>query len=187
MEILLAFGPFIIFVIVNRFVGLMPGLIAAAIVAAVLLARDAVNREKSIKVLDVGTIVLFGGMAAYVYFAEAAWPLFGVRLRVDVGLLTIVLISIAIRRPFTLQYARERVAREFWNQPEFVRTNYVITAAWGGAFVAMIVADLVMLSVPTLNPWLATAVTVAALVAASRFTVAYPERVRAQVKASVLK
>ena len=68
-----------------------------------------------------------------------------------------------------------------------MRTNYVITAAWGGAFVAMIVADLVMLSVPTLNPWLATAVTVAALVAASRFTVAYPERVRAQVKASVLK
>ncbi|MFZ0410915.1 MAG: hypothetical protein WAL51_05335, partial [Candidatus Acidiferrales bacterium] len=75
----------------------------------------------------------------------------------------------------------------FWNQPEFVRTNYVITAAWGAAFMAMIAADLVMLSVPTLNPWLPTAVTIAALVAASRFTVTYPERVRAQVKASILK
>ena len=59
---------------------------------------------------------------------KATWSVVGVRALVDAGLLLIVLVSMAIGRPFTLQYAREQVAPEFWNSPEFVRTNYVITA-----------------------------------------------------------
>ena len=92
------------------------------------------------------------------------------RLRVDAGLLLIVLASIIVRRPFTLQYARERVSRELWDSPEFVRTNYVITAAWADAFAVMVVADLVMLYVPTLPRWVGIAATVAALYGAFSFT-----------------
>jgi hypothetical protein len=39
-----------------------------------------------------------------------------------VGLLPIVLVSMAVGRPFTLQYAREQVEPEFWDKPELVRT-----------------------------------------------------------------
>src|SRR6516164_5058454 len=38
------------------------------------------------------------------------WTLTAVRLAVDLGLLAIVLVSIAVGRPFTIQYARERIA-----------------------------------------------------------------------------
>ena len=57
----------------------------------------------------------------------------GVRLRVDGGLLLIVLISLAIRKPFTLQYAREHTPKERWNDPGFIRSNVIITVgvdAW---------------------------------------------------------
>lgn len=40
MGILLAFAPFILFAILDRLVGALSGLIAAAVVAAILLLRD---------------------------------------------------------------------------------------------------------------------------------------------------
>ena len=51
---------------------------------------------------------LFGGLAVYALLGGPAWTVIGVRLRVDAGLLLIVLASMAVGRPFTLQYARER-------------------------------------------------------------------------------
>jgi hypothetical protein len=36
----------------------------------------------------------------------------GVRLRVDAGLLLIVLITLLVGKPFTLQYAREQVPQD---------------------------------------------------------------------------
>jgi hypothetical protein len=78
--------------------------------------------------------VLFSGLALYTVFGGTAWSVLPVRLCVDTGLLLIVLISMAVGRPFTLQCAREQVAPEFWDRPEFVRTNYVITAVGALAF-----------------------------------------------------
>jgi hypothetical protein len=110
------------------------------------------------------------------------WSIFAVRLRVDAGLLLIVLASIVLRQPFTLQYAREKVAREFWGSSEFVRVNYVLTAAWACAFAVMVAADLAMLYAPALPRWVSIAATVLAIYGAYRFTAWYPER--AQTKAA---
>src|SRR5689334_12198735 len=59
-------------------------------------------------------MLLFGGLTLYAVLEEPTWSVIGVRLCVDSGLLLIVLVSMAVGRPFTLQYAREQVAREFW-------------------------------------------------------------------------
>jgi hypothetical protein len=106
---------------------------------------------------------LFGGLAAYARFTAVTWSIFAVRLRVDAGLLLIVLASIVLRQPFTLQYAREKVAREFWGSSEFVRVNYVLTAAWACAFAVMVAADLAMLYAPALPRWVSIAATVLAI------------------------
>lgn len=127
MGIMLAFAPFIVFAIVDRLVGSTDGLVAGAVVSAALLLRDWLTPGRSAKVLEIGTLLLFGGLALYALLGGANWSIVGVRLRVDAGLLAIVLISMAIGRPFTMQYAREEVAPEFWDSPEFRRTNYVIT------------------------------------------------------------
>lgn len=179
MGILLAFAPFILYVILERFVGIKEGLIAATITSAALLARDAMSHKRSLKILELGTFILFGALTIYTLIAGAAWSLFAVRLRVDIGLLLIVLISMAIRQPFTLQYAREQVASDLWTSPEFVRTNYIITAVWALAFAIMVAVDLAMLYVPTLPIRMAVIVTVLAIYGAFRFTVWYPHRKRA--------
>jgi hypothetical protein len=180
MGILLAFAPFLVFVVVERLVGVAAGLAAATVTSGGLLVRDTLIRKKMIKVLEVGTFLLFGGLAAYTFAAKTEWSIPAVRLWVDGGLLVIVLISLAVRQPFTLQYAREQVSRELWDRPEFVRTNYIITAVWAGAFALMVAADLMMLFVPTLPTFVAILVTVAALWGAARFTSWYPERLRAK-------
>lgn len=178
MGILLAFAPFFVFLVVGRFLGIAAGLVGATITSAGLLVRNAVGRNKTMKVLEVGTVLLFGGLAAYTFIVHAAWSVPALRLCVDAGLLLVVLVSIAVRQPFTLQYAREQVSRELWNTPEFVRANYLITAVWAAAFALMVAADLMMLYVPSLPTFVAIIVTVLAIWGAAHFTSWYPKRER---------
>ena len=180
MGILVAFAPFIIFVILERTAGVTAGLISAAIVSIILLVRDSINRNKSVKVLEIGTAALFGALAIYAIAAKPSWSIPAVRLRVDGGLLLVVLVSIMIRRPFTLQYAREQAPRDGWDTPEFIHVNYVITAVWGLAFAVMVAADLVMAYLPNLPPSVGIGATLLAIIGAVRFSSWYPDRQQAK-------
>ncbi len=179
MGILLAFAPFFVYIVAARLTSIPNALIAAALTSLLLLARDAFIAGRSVKLLELGTLLLFGGLAAYALIVHVAWSIPAVRLRVDLGLLLIVLVSIAIRRPFTLQYAREKVSPELWNAPEFMRTNNIITAVWAAAFAIMVAVDLAMLYMPALTTRMAILVTILALYGAARFTAWYPERDKA--------
>ena len=176
MGILLAFAPFIAFALLDRIVRPTEALAAGAAVSAVLIVRDLVGLRRSVKVLEIGTFVLFTGLALYTVLNGATWSVIGVRLCVDAGLLLVVLASMAAGRPFTLQYARDQVAPEFWNRPEFIRTNYIITSAWALAFAVMVLAELALLYVPGLPPRAGIVAIVLALVGAVKFTGWYPER-----------
>jgi hypothetical protein len=176
MGILLAFAPFIVFAIVDRILGATDGLIGAALAAAILLVRDLMTPGRTPKILEIGTLVLFAGLALYALFGDPVWSVIGVRLCVDVGLLLIVLLSMAIGRPFTIQYAREQVAPEFWSGPEFLRTNYVITAVWAFAFLIMVAAEVALLYDPDIPRRIGILVIVFALVGAVKFTGWYPNR-----------
>jgi hypothetical protein len=178
MSLLLAFAPFIVFAVVDRLVGSAEGSIAGAMVSAAILLRDCLTPSRSPKVLEIGTFILFGGLALYTVLAHPTWSIFGVRLCVDGGLMLIVLISIAVRRPFTLQYAREKVAKELWDSPGFLRTNYVVTAAWAVAFLIMVAADLILLYMSEWPPRIGIVATIVALVGAVKFTGWYPEHHR---------
>jgi hypothetical protein len=179
MGIMLAFAPFIAFALVDRLTGPTEGLVAGAAISAALLIRDWLTPGRSPKLLEMGTAVLFGALAAYALVGDPAWSIVGVRLRVDLGLLLIVLASMALGRPFTLQYAREQVAPEFWNSPQFLRTNYVITAAWALAFFVLVIAELLLLYVPDLPQRISIIMMIVALVGAVKFTGWYPERAAA--------
>jgi hypothetical protein len=178
MGILLAFAPFIVFAIVDRFVGSTIGLVAGAVVSAILLLRDLLTPNRTPKILEIGTLILFCGLASYAWLAHPTWTVIGVRLCVDAGLLVIVLVSMLIGRPFTIQYAREQVAREYWSSSAFIRTNYVITAVWALAFAVMVVAELALLYVPNLPRWVGIITIVVALIGAVKFTGWYPDRMK---------
>ncbi|HEY8288344.1 MAG TPA: hypothetical protein VIG49_03675 [Acetobacteraceae bacterium] len=181
MGLLLAFAPFIAFALLNHLAGAATGLTAGAAVAAALLLRDWMTPGRTAKVLEIGTVLLFGGLALYAFAGGPAWSIVRVRLWVDAGLLLIVLVSMAIRQPFTIQYARERVARTLWDNPVFVRTNYIITGVWAVAFAVMVIADVSLLRIPAVPASISIVATVLALVGAIQFTGWYPRRVRAGV------
>jgi hypothetical protein len=181
MDILLAFAPFLAFALLDRIVGPKEGLAAGALVAVALCARDWLSPGRSLKILDVGTLLLFCGLATYAYVTNPTWSVVAVRLMVDSGLLLIVLISLAVGRPFTLQYAREKVSSNLWNTPAFRKTNYVISAVWALAFAVMVAAECALLFIPGLSPRVGVLAIVLALVFAVKFTGWYPERVRSRV------
>ncbi len=184
MGILLAFSPFIAFAVIDRLIGPIQGLFVGTAVSAALLLRDWISPDRQAKILEIGTALLFGGLALYAVMGGDAWSILDVRLRVDGGLLLIVLVSIALRKPFTLQYAREKVPQELWQTPGFIRTNYVITAVWALAFAVMVIADLVLIYMPDLSPRFGIIATILALVGAVKFTGWYPDRIAARPRES---
>src|ERR1700742_2564158 len=127
MTLLLGFLPFAVFALGDRFGSTLLALVLAAGTAVVLTLRD-VKAKKSLKLLDVGAGVVFGGLALYTLLTHAEWSVVGVRLCTDAGLLGIVLVSMLVRQPFTLQYAREQVPEHVWAKPEFIRKNYMLSA-----------------------------------------------------------
>lgn len=182
MGMLLAFAPFIAFAVIDRLVGPVEGLFAGCAASAVILLRDWLIAGRKPKLLEIGTAILFGALALYALIINPAWSLMGVRLTVDAGLLAIVLASIAIRQPFTLQYARERASAEAARSPEFLRTNYLISAVWALAFAVLVAADLVMIYLPDLHRFGIIA-TVLALAGAFKFTASYADAKRSPAAA----
>lgn len=43
-------------------------------------------------------------------------------------------LTLITKRPFTMEYAKEHTEPSLWNSPIFVRTNMLLTAAWGTTF-----------------------------------------------------
>jgi len=176
MSILLSLTPFILFALLTRVASIEMSLFAAAALSAGLILRDRLRHGGAVKVLEAGTVTLFAGLALYTLLARASWTVVGVRLAVDAGLFLIALVSMMIRQPFTLQFAREQVPRELWDHPRFRATNYAITGAWTAAFAVQVLADLVILHVPAVPIWLGVSAIVGSLAAAIWFTGWYPAR-----------
>lgn len=177
MGILLGFAPFITFALLSHFVGASVSLWAAAAVSAALVLREKL-RGRSMKILEAGTFTLFALLGLYTSFTHVAWDTPIVRSVVDGGLLFIILLSLLIRRPFTLQYAREQVPAAVQSSPTFVGTNYIITTGWALAMAIIVLADLAMHFVAGLPVQVGIVAIVGALGGAFWFTKWYPRQIR---------
>ncbi|UHC13771.1 hypothetical protein LRS73_14310 [Methylobacterium currus] len=171
MNLLASFTPFVAFAILIHLGFVGAALWVGAAVAAGLMLRDRVVLGRSIKILEAGTLVLFAGLALTTRVTGQTWTIPAVRLVVDAGLLVIVLASLAVGRPFTLQYARETTLPEIWARPHFTRVNRAVTLAWAAAFAVLVLADAAMVFVPEIPRRIDVLATVLALVGAYKFTV----------------
>jgi len=177
MSVVLSLSPFAVFFVLMRLHSPIAGLLGALVVSLVLLARMR-RRKEAVKILEAGSLVLFGILVAYTWIASPTWSVATVRLAVDVGLLAIVLASLAIGQPFTIQYARERVPEQFWGLPVFFTTNLIISATWAVAFAVMVAADVAAEWVPAIPLWIDIAATLVALGGAIWFSNWYPALVQ---------
>jgi len=186
MSILLGLSPFVTFFVLMRLFTPVAGLIGALSVSSLLCLRMW-RRGESVKILEVGSLILFGLLTAYTLLAAPRWTVATVRLAVDGGLLAIALVSLAIDRPFTLQYARERVPEQFWGLPIFLTTNRIITGVWAGTFAIHVAADGAAEYVSAIPIWVDVAVAIAAFLGAVWFSRWYPEAVRRRALANAAR
>lgn len=174
MTLFLLLAPFGAFATLMLVASPTLSLFVAALVALAVIAYD-VFRGKSVKILMASSLVLFGALGCYELWSHGNWGTVAVRLAVDGGVLAIALVSIAIRVPFTVQYAREHVAPEVLLLPNFKRVNYILTWAWSAAFLLMLIADALMIYAPGLPLWVSVGIAFAARNAAVYFTKWYPQ------------
>jgi hypothetical protein len=179
MRIFLFLAPFGAFGVLMLVASATVSLFTTAALCLVVITYDVI-RGGSVKLFMAGAVVVFGGLGCYVALVGGYWSSVAVRLAVDGGFLAIALSSIAIRLPFTLQYARESVDHETTLLPGFLRANYIITWAWIGAIVLMLVADIMMIYLPSLPLWIGVAIAFAARNSAVYFTKWYPRYRRAK-------
>jgi hypothetical protein len=183
MAIFLILIPFAAFAALMLVAPAPVSLFAGAVVAVATIAYD-LYRGRSIKMLAAGAATMFGALGAWIALIDGSWSATEVRLAVDLGALAIALFSILIRRPFTLQYARETAEVRIHQMPGFVRANYILTLAWAGAFVLMSIANLLTIYIPGLPFWVALAIGFAARQSALTFTKWYPQYERSKYAVS---
>lgn len=180
MGILLGFAPFIVFVLVTS-VSVSLGIWLAFSAAFVIAIRDFVQ-SPTLRLLDAGSVVLFGLLAFYTGFIQPGLSIQAVRFLAEGGFMTVALASLLLRRPVTLEYAHEQMAEDAWKTPRFIRANYILTAVWALAFSLMTAADTATVLNPNISPSLDIAGGFAVLGFAIAFSVRYPAGILAREK-----
>lgn len=175
--ILAPYGAFALLMLVSSAVA---SLFAAAAICLLVIAYDRL-RGRSVKILGLGSAILFTALGCTLALTDVGWSSSAVKLAVDAGVLAIALVSLAIGKPFTLQYAREVVDAETTRLPGFLTANYVISWAWVLAFLLMAMANVLLIYLPGLPLWTGLAIAFAARNSAIYFTKWYPEYRKAKV------
>jgi hypothetical protein len=179
MTIFLILAPFGAFGLLMLVTTAAVSLFVTAGLCLGIVAYDLI-RGGSLKLFMAGAVIVFGALGCYVALVDGHRSGVAIRMAVDIGFLAIALLSIAIRLPFTLQYAREAVEHEITLLPSFVHANYIITWVWTGAIVLMLIADILMIYWPSLPLWIGIAIAFAARNSAVYFTRWYPKYRRAK-------
>ena len=174
MTIFLILAPFGAFALLMLVTSAEIALFASAAICLAVIGID-VARGRSIKMLGAGSVVVFSGIGAYVALIDPNLSHSAVKLAVDFGVLAISLASLIIRKPFVLQYAVEEVDAATARLPGFLKATYIITWAWTGAFVLMIIGNVLTIYVPGLPLWSGLVIAFAARNSAAYFTTWYPQ------------
>jgi hypothetical protein len=140
MGLLIGFAPWIIFWVFAgetfRFATV------GAFVSAIVVNLPALLQRR-LKLLDIGTLLFFALLAVAAFTIERTWFERFANPLSNGALALIAFVSIVLRQPFTLQYARETTPAESWNAPAFIRAGYLISGVWCASFVIQTISTLI--------------------------------------------
>jgi hypothetical protein len=174
MTIFLILAPYGAFALLMLVTSATVSLFTGAAICLAVMAFDMV-RGRSMKILGAGSVIVFAAVGGYVSLIDPNLSVSGVKFAIDTGIFMLTLTSIVIRRPFTLQYAREVVDAEIARLPGFIRANYIITWAWTGSMLLMMIGNVAMIYLPGVPLWSGLLIAFAARNSAVYFTKWYPE------------
>ena len=178
------FAPWIVMSVI---VGPQRFVLASGLALLTALAIAAANWLVGIKpmVLDVTGIAFFAALFGVGLFVDDVTRHWLERWSGDLSNVVIALIalgSIALHKPFTVQYAHESIHPRHWHSPLFMRINYRVTWVWTAAFLITAAIGFIgdgPLDQPD-NMWTNWVVQIGALIFALRFTEWYPQMAHAR-------
>ncbi|GHJ35029.1 hypothetical protein [Streptomyces sp. TS71-3] len=135
MNYLRGFVPWIAFAAVSA-AGWQWGALAGLVLGLVVfLATRRAGVPADALILEISTVSYFVLLTAFA-FAVPDSPVAGYCGALSFSWLALTAWgTLGARRPFTLGIARRSTPREFWETPQFLRINNVITLVWATAFV----------------------------------------------------
>lgn len=122
-----------------------------------------------------GTILFFVFMFISVVVLKTQWIALHSGFISNGTLAAIAWISIFVRKPFTIQYAKETETPDKWNHPLFIKINYLLTIVWGILFLIGTALPLILIYQPTFNPWIFQIISWSPAVLGIWFTTWFPE------------
>lgn len=139
------------------------------------------------KLMEIFDLIFFAGFAIVGILASAStitWLETWAGEITNIALFAFVVITILVRQPFTLQYAKEETDPAYWDSPIFLRINYTISWVWAGAFAWQslmgFIGDFVLGD--SNNFWTGWVLQIAALVFAIAFTAYWPDHASAKAQ-----
>jgi hypothetical protein len=147
--IYLAFIPWLVFTLVAQHSTLKLAAVGALMASALIAARSV--RAGGAKLLELGAVLAFVAFTVVAFKADPATGAFVDRYAraIAAGLLATIAFGSLLVVPFTEQYARESVPRQFWSSPQFKQINRRLTTMWGLVFAAMVPAHVIAGAVDT--------------------------------------
>ncbi|MEN6439210.1 MAG: hypothetical protein ABFD97_11595 [Syntrophobacter sp.] len=130
-KLLLAFAPWLSFLVIahGSLFRLKLGLVVALLISVIM----GVARLHRGIILWAGLLFFTFTTVAVVLF-ENMWTARYMGILASGMLALSTWITVAFGRPFTLDYAREHTDPSLWRNPIFIRTNVILTSAWGAIF-----------------------------------------------------
>lgn len=139
-KMILSFAPWIAFLIISG--PSMFRLKLGIIVAAILVVVMGVTRLHRGVVLWAGVLFFIYALISVVWLNNM-WTVQHMGILANGTLAAGTWLTVLMGKPFTLDYAKEHTDPSLWNTPTFMKTNYVLTSAWGVVFL-----------IGVLNAWL---------------------------------
>jgi hypothetical protein len=165
---------------------------SAALGLALLTLWVGSRRGVPVHLLEAFSVAFFGVMAVLGLFAPDGvirWLELWAGDLSNVALAGFAIVTLLIRRPFTLAYARDSTPREHWDSPLFLKVNYVISAVWAGAFLFSAIVGAYGAAVLRDNDnfWAAWILPLAAVIFAGSFTEFYPDYAAGESTSSIAR
>ncbi len=149
--------------------GLVVALVLTLILGLARLQRGAI--------FWVGLIFFTLANVAVVGFEEA-WTIRYLSILSNGSLALVAWSTLAIGQPFTLEFARAHTEPARWSDPIFIRTNQILTAAWGLTFTLNAILAFGKMESFLLSDGQYEVFNMAFLVVCAAFTSWYPGHVR---------
>jgi hypothetical protein len=176
-----SFLPWIVYAVVPSGSWQWGALAALVVAIASIVVQTRAGRGADAVIIEIGSSVFFAALTV-IAFADPDSGLHPYSAALANGTLALIAgISLAIRMPFTLGIAKQSTPREFWDLPEFLKINMIITSVWAASFVVSAIAAALIAHAGG-NVAAIVTVQIAGLVVPIVFTNRYVAHVKAKVE-----